>query len=85
MPVSKEGPLPLYIDDVVRLRKSHPCGSHEWKIYRLGADIGIRCEGCGRRVMIPRRELERRLTRFVSRPALPTDSPEDGVTGASGH
>jgi len=49
------------VGDVVRLRKAHPCGSDAWTILRLGADIGLRCNGCGRRVMLPRAELARRL------------------------
>ncbi|MCC6936253.1 MAG: DUF951 domain-containing protein [Thermomicrobiales bacterium] len=60
-------PLDIYIGDVVRLRKPHPCGSYEWTVVRLGADIGLRCQGCNRRVLLPRRELERRLKTFVSR------------------
>lgn len=60
-------PLQLVIGDVVRLRKPHPCGSHEWTVVRLGADIGLRCHGCGRRVLLPRRELEKRLKTFVAR------------------
>ncbi len=60
-------PLQVFIGDVVRLRKPHPCGSHEWTVVRLGADIGLRCHGCNRRVLLPRRELERRLKAFVSR------------------
>jgi hypothetical protein len=60
-------PIPFYMDDVVRLRKRHPCGSHEWKVVRLGADIGLRCQGCQRRVLLPRRTVEQRLTAFVSR------------------
>jgi hypothetical protein len=51
----------LNLEDIVRLRKPHPCGSYEWKIYRLGADIGLECLGCGRRVLLPRRILARRL------------------------
>jgi len=51
----------LHIDDRVRLRKPHPCGSFEWKIVRLGADIGLECLVCGRRVLLPRRTLARRL------------------------
>jgi len=50
----------LKLDDVIRMRKSHPCGSTEWKVVRLGADIGIVCQGCGRRVMLSRRKLARR-------------------------
>lgn len=51
----------LHLEDQVRLRKPHPCGSYDWKIYRLGADIGLECLGCGRRVMLPRRTLAQRL------------------------
>jgi len=53
--------------DVVRLRKPHPCGGFEWEVTRLGADIGLRCLECGRRLMLPRSTLERRLNAFVSR------------------
>lgn len=60
-------PLELYIDDVVRLRKPHPCGSTDWVVVRLGADIGLRCLGCGRRILLPRRTLEKRLKTFVTR------------------
>jgi hypothetical protein len=60
-------PLQVVIGDVVRLRKPHPCGSHEWTVVRLGADIGLRCHGCGRKVLLPRRDLEKRLKSFVSR------------------
>ncbi len=71
-------PLELFLDDVVRLRKPHPCGSTDWTIVRLGADIGLRCLGCGRRVLLPRRTVEKRLKTFVSRgPGYPgTSSPE---------
>jgi hypothetical protein len=57
----------LLLGDVVRLRKAHPCGSREWQIDRLGADIGLRCQGCGRHVMLERRALESRLADFVRR------------------
>lgn len=51
----------LQLNDLLRLRKPHPCGSYEWTITRLGADIGLECKGCGRRVLLTRRELARRL------------------------
>ncbi len=57
----------IRIDDIVRLRKPHPCGSYEWKIFRLGADIGLECTGCGRRVWLPRRTLARRLKSIAPR------------------
>jgi hypothetical protein len=60
-------PIEFYLDDIVRLRKIHPCGSYEWRVVRLGADIGLKCLGCGRRILLPRSTLERRLKAFVSR------------------
>ena len=51
----------LQINDHVRLRKPHPCGSYEWTVVRLGADIGLECKICKRRVLLTRRELVRRL------------------------
>jgi hypothetical protein len=51
----------------VRLRKAHPCGGTDWRVVRLGADIGLRCLACGRRVLLERPVLEKRLKQFVSR------------------
>jgi hypothetical protein len=64
--------LELFLGDVVRLRRSHPCGGATWLVDRLGADIGLRCETCGRHVLLARDALERRLDGFVRRgdPAL---------------
>jgi hypothetical protein len=55
------------MEDVVRLRKPHPCGGLEWTVVRLGADIGLRCTTCKHRVLLDRRTLEKRLKAFVSR------------------
>lgn len=57
----------LRLHDRLRLRKQHPCGSYEWTVTRLGADIGLECKGCGRRVMLTRRELNRRLKENLTR------------------
>ena len=51
----------LELNDRLRLRKPHPCGSYEWIVTRLGADIGLECVVCQRRIMLTRRELARRL------------------------
>ena len=65
-------PVDFRMEDVLRLRKPHPCGGLEWRIVRLGADIRIECLTCGRRVMLSRRELEKRVKTFVARgPELP--------------
>lgn len=47
------------VGDIVRLKKPHPCGSDRWEIYRTGIDFGIKCLGCGHRVMIPRTKFEK--------------------------
>lgn len=60
-------PIEVYLDDIVRLRKVHPCGSYEWRVVRLGADIGLKCLKCGHRILLPRSTFERRLKAFVSR------------------
>jgi hypothetical protein len=62
-------PVPVFVDDVVRLRKVHPCGGYEWRVVRIGADIGLKCLTCGRHIMLPRATFERRLKAFVSRAA----------------
>jgi hypothetical protein len=54
------------LGDIVRLRKKHPCGSYDWKVIRLGADIGIKCQGCNRRVLLERRVFERRVKAVIS-------------------
>ena len=51
----------LQLNDRLRLRKQHPCGSYDWIVVRLGADIGLECTGCGRRILLTRRELSKRL------------------------
>ena len=57
----------LGLGDRVRLRKPHPCGSYEWRVVRLGADIGLKCLGCGRRVLLSRSEVEKRIKMIIER------------------
>ena len=59
----------IQMGQVVQLRKGHPCGSDRWTVVRLGADIGIRCLGCGRRVLLPRSVFRKRVKRWIE-PAL---------------
>jgi hypothetical protein len=47
------------------MRKKHPCGSDEWIVIRIGADIGLRCTGCDRRVMLPRSEFNKRMKKII--------------------
>jgi len=55
----------LKLDDMVVLRKPHPCGSTLWKVVRLGADIGLVCQTCDRKVFLPRRDLSKRLKKLI--------------------
>jgi len=57
----------LQMNDVLRLRKPHPCGNTDWVVVRLGADIGLKCLGCGRRILLPRREVSRRMKAYVNK------------------
>ncbi|HMA34667.1 MAG TPA: DUF951 domain-containing protein [Chloroflexia bacterium] len=75
--------LDIELGDVYRLRKPHPCGSYDWRVRRTGADIGLICLGCGRRVLLPRSTFERRVkTRLAREGAPPGADParadEDG-------
>jgi hypothetical protein len=47
--------------DIVTLKKKHPCGSYDWEVLRDGADFRLKCTGCGRQIMISRRQLEKSI------------------------
>lgn len=51
------------LGDIVRMKKQHPCGSYNWEITRMGADIKIKCQNCARIVMLPRSQFEKRMVR----------------------
>lgn len=55
----------FFIGDIVEMKKDHPCGSKEWEIIRLGADIKIKCLGCNRIVMIPRNKFEKGIKKII--------------------
>ena len=61
------------LGDRLRLRKPHPCGNYDWVVVRLGADIGLSCEKCGRRVLLPRSEVERCTKQRLPRLTNPDD------------
>lgn len=62
-------PQDVQVDDLVRLRKPHPCGSYEWLVVRIGADIGLKCQVCGRRVLMDRRTFKKRAKKVIRRGA----------------
>ncbi|MCD5325627.1 MULTISPECIES: DUF951 domain-containing protein [Pontibacillus] len=55
------------LNDIVQMKKAHPCGENRWKIIRLGADIRIKCEGCGHSVLIPRRRFESKMKKVLEK------------------
>ena len=65
--------MEIRIGDKVRLRKPHPCGGYEWEVTRTGADIGIECLKCGRRVMLPRSMFEKRVKAVLNTRELGPD------------
>jgi hypothetical protein len=54
------------VGDVVKMKKTHPCGSDQWEITRVGMDFGLKCQGCGRWVMIPRPKFEKAVKAVVA-------------------
>ena len=66
--------VPVVLGMQVRLRKKHACGGDIWTVTRTGADVGLVCGGCGRRVMLEREEFERRIRQIVAVPAAPVSA-----------
>ena len=52
-------PVKFNVGDIVKMRKAHPCGSDLWQVTRTGMDFGMKCQGCGHFVMLPRVKFER--------------------------
>lgn len=65
----------IRLGDVVQTRKSHPCGSNEWTVIRIGADIKIKCMGCGRIVMMDRAVFVKRRKKVLVQGPLPESNP----------
>lgn len=66
---------------VVQLKKAHPCGTDRWEVTRTGLDFGLRCLGCGHRVMLSREKFERAVKAVISEPSVqgPGTSTSPGV------
>jgi hypothetical protein len=58
---------PIDLGDIIRLRKTHACGGTDWIVHRVGADVGLTCQTCGRRIMLPRGTFNKRLKVVVKR------------------
>ena len=53
--------MDIYVGDMIKMKKKHPCGSYEWEVLRIGADFRLKCCGCEHKVMIPRRLVEKNI------------------------
>jgi hypothetical protein len=73
-------PTDIHLDDVVRLRKPHACGGYQWRVVRLGTDIGVRCMTCGRKVLMPRSQFAKRVKTLVERRPHDTDNQQPAGT-----
>ena len=60
--------MDIQVGDIVKLKKQHPCGSHEWEVLRIGADFRLKCCGCEHQIMIPRRTLEKSIKEIRKNP-----------------
>jgi hypothetical protein len=58
-------PKEFTLNDIVEMKKPHPCGVNRWKIIRMGMDVRIKCEGCSHSVLIPRREFSRKMKKIL--------------------
>jgi hypothetical protein len=54
-------------NDIIEMKKKHPCGSFLFRVVRTGSDVRIICEGCGRDVTLPREKLEKSIKRIIAK------------------
>lgn len=53
--------MDIELGDIIKLKKQHPCGNHEWEVLRVGMDFRLKCLGCGHQIMIPRKQAEKNI------------------------
>ena len=53
--------MDIELNDIIKMKKPHPCGSHEWEVLRVGADFRLKCMGCGHQVMLKRTLVEKNV------------------------
>lgn len=60
-----EREMDFEVGQLIRMKKPHPCGENRWEILRTGMDFRLRCTGCERQVMVPRKLVEKRFKEFI--------------------
>lgn len=56
-----ENKMDIQVGNIIKMKKAHPCGNHEWEVLRIGADFRLKCLGCEHQIMIPRRQAEKNI------------------------
>ena len=56
--------MDIRLNDILVMKKPHPCGEKRWKVLRTGADFRLKCMGCDHQVMIPRKQIEKNIRRI---------------------
>lgn len=72
-------PMDIQVGDIVKLKKQHPCGSHDWEVLRIGADFRLKCAGCGHQIMIARRIVEKNVREIRKKEELPQKQNGNGI------
>lgn len=72
-------PMDIQVGDIVKLKKQHPCGSHDWEVLRIGADFRLKCAGCGHQIMIARRIVEKNVREIRKREEQPQKQRGNGI------
>ena len=57
--------MDVRLNDILVMKKSHPCGSSQWQVLRTGMDFRLRCCGCGHEVMLPRSKAEKSIRQIL--------------------
>ena len=57
--------MDVRIGDIITVKKQHPCGNKDFLVLRVGMDFKIKCQKCGREIMIPRNKIEKRIKKIV--------------------
>ena len=63
--------MDIQVGDILRMKKQHPCGSSEWTVLRTGADLKLRCTGCGHELMGPRSKFEKNVKQIIRNDSAP--------------
>ena len=58
--------MDIHVNDVLELKKEHPCGSRSWLVLRVGMDFKLRCQGCGHELMLPRSKVEKSIKKWLN-------------------